>query len=263
MAVNKDLKESSFAPEMKSSLKEYYLCNKTDNLYEISNRNLDNRINAIRSSSAMIFNLLGQEDISINRNYYGEPEYECKYPAIKDKKGKTHYARLDSVILSKDKKQMIAIEAKMLEWLDTPKKLCHAYIDKERYIKQNDQVSCFISFFKELVKDNKRLRQKSSVFDAIQMTIHILSLYNYCCLEKEHPRSINLCNVVWNYDSKWYKTEEEEGMNYIRMTNEIFPDIFKQKDVNFKVEYLTFSSFKQRLKLSSDRVAYLKRYEID
>ena len=263
--INKQLNNSSFLQDINNSLKGFYLRNTNDNLFEkpIPGQKFDKRINAIRSSAAMIFNLLGQKDITIDGVDYNAAKYERGYYAINDKIGRRHKAYLDAVFFSKDTKHMVAIETKMLEWLDVPKKLMYAYLDKEKYIVGNDQICQFIHFFKTLIKDDKDLKPQTKVYDAIQMTIHILSLYNLSCSIEKPPKTITLYNVVWNYKCDRYVIEEEEGENYVKKANEYFRPIFKKREIEFNVEYCTFSAFKQKIKLSKERAVYLKRYDIE
>ena len=251
----------------KSEKSKYYLFDKRNNLFEAERGvKLGTGVESIRSSAAMIFNLMGKDTVEFNDGSQYDIQYEEEFEVIEDEKAKTHSAHLDVTLRNEKKSEMIAIEAKMREWLNSPKNLAKAYLEEKSYPKENDKKKKFISFFNGLVDKGKELKYgrhphtKYKVYDAIQMTIHILSLYNECC--KSHYKSITLCNVVWKYDCSRYNQEEEEGQKFVEEANKEFSHIFKEKGVDFKVEYITFQYFKERLKLSDDRKSYLQRYEI-
>ena len=256
----------------KSEKASYYLYNKNDNLLEKPNKGvkLGTGVDAIRSSAAMIFNLLGQEDVNLNGTKYSI-KYEEEYEAIKDEKNEPHNAHLDAVLINNNENKMIAIESKMLEWLNSPKNLAQVYLKEKFYPEENDQKKLFVNFFNCLVNTNKKLKDgryahnRYKHYDAIQMTIHILSLYNYCCRDWNHSKEITLYNVVWSYNCSEYCTEAKEANNFIERVNKTFKPIFKAKGVNFEAKYIEFDLFKKMIDLSKskDRERYLERYNLN
>lgn len=253
----------------KSEKKEFYFYDLRKNLFEIPNKtiSLGTGVEAIRSSAAMIFNTLGQGSVIFNGEKYNTPKYEQEFTAIIDDDKKEHNAHLDAVLYSADEKDMIAIEAKMLEWINSPKNLHKAYVSKENYVSENKKREVFINFFNSL-KNNKidkdnRFCHETKRYDSIQMTIHILSLYNYCCTKVDSvPKNIKLLNVVWNYDCEDYKIEEKEGKEFVKKANEAFAPLFTELGVDFSIEYTSYSEFIKSLTLSPERSAYLGRYMI-
>ena len=218
----------------------------------------------------MIFNLLGQKELIIGENKYTSPEYEAEFKAIKDENEITHNTHLDVVFYSENKTELHAIEAKMMEWINSPKNLSPAYLKEEMYVDDNKKSSEFIQFFNSLIKKEKqyadcRFAHKTERYDAIQMTIHILALYNYICKGKNKSvKKVLLHNIVWKYECEDYKTEEREAQDFIKKANEVFSPLFEELGVSFKVEYETFQDFKNRIDFleNTARLQYLKRYEI-
>ena len=255
-----------------SKKQEYYLHDWRKNLYEIPNAdiNLGTGREAVRSSAAMIFNLLGQKDFIIGGKKYTSPDYETKFEAIETDGDMPHVAHLDATFYSKDEAELHAVEAKLLEWANTPKNLSPAYLNANMYFERNHKSEDFISFFKTLIDETRkdsdgRFLHKTKKYDAIQMTIHILAIYNYICKLKDSKiKKIVLHNIVWKYDCEDYKIEESEGNDFVKEANQKFQPIFKELGVSFEVKYETFQGFKKLIDFSGDekRIQYLKRYEI-
>ncbi|MCR4558964.1 MAG: hypothetical protein K5685_02705 [Bacteroidales bacterium] len=274
LEVNPSIQHSDFGSSRfpkSEKAQQYYLRDKNKNFFETPNADtkLGVGVEALRSSAAMIFNLLGQKSLRINNIDFEPPKYEYKYPAIKSEKNTTHNAHLDAVLFSKDENYMYAIEAKLLEWINSPKNLSSAYLEREMYLEYNLCQDIFKNFFNRYIvqkTDSKRIYcHNKKRYDAIQMTIHILAIYNACCGKyTKLPKNITLYNVVWKFDCEDYHTEEKEAKEFIENANKTFRPLFKEKGHEFTVEYKTFQEFKEVIDLSNDcnREAYLKRYEI-
>ena len=255
----------------------YYLKTISENLFFTPYKGIDPRANSIRSSAAMIYNTIGPDSIILDGKKYQNIEYEREFPALNnnDATGHDHSAHLDVSMLSEDKKELILVEAKMLEWTENPKSMSIAYLSLRCYPPEIDKaVPYFIESFKSLKsfpevkdsKDAKRIMPFYSKYDAVQMNIHILGIYNYCAREKgKVPKKIRLLNIVWNYDeAEEYQTEEREGKEYVAFANVTFRNFFKQLGVDFSVEYVRYSNFRTRVDWTNDleHRAYLKRYEV-
>ena len=273
LEVNPSIQDLDFGSTIfpnSEKAQQYYLFDKTNNLFESPNAdlNLGFGVEALRSSAAMIFNLLGQNALRINNIDFEPPKYEYEFPAIKNVKNSKHNAHLDAVLFSKDGNCMYAIEAKLLEWINSPKNLSPAYLNSEMYLECNLCQETFNNFFNEYMvpkTDNKgRYCHKQERYDAIQMTIHILALYNACCEKDNLPKNISLYNVVWKYDCDYYRTEEKEAKEFMANANKTFRPLFKEKGYEFIVAYKTFQEFKEMIDFSDDldREIYLKRYEM-
>lgn len=249
----------------------FYLRDKRNNLFDIPNpkTELGTGVEAVRSSAAMIFNLLGEKELILNHKIYSGIEYEKKFAAILDEKGDTHEAHLDAVFYSPDNSEMYAIEAKLLEWKDSPKNLAKAYLEKDRYLIGEEDSNAFINFFNSLIlnEQNKdgRFKHETQKYDAIQMTIHTLALYTYFSkVTTRAVKKLTLLNVVWKYDCDEYSKEEEEAYHFIKDATERFAPLFKQIGIDFSIRYYAFQDFKDQIDFSNDpkRLKYLKRYEV-
>ena len=269
--------KKNFAKQESFYIDDYHLKDIASNLLYFPYDGLDSRANAIRSSAAMIYNSIGPDSIILEGKKYKDIEYEREFPALNNTDGTDHdhSAHLDVSMLSEDKSELVLIEAKMLEWMDSPKSMSIAYLSPRCYLPETDKaVPHFIESFRSLKscpevkdpKDAKRIIPFYSKYDAVQMNIHILGIYNYCRREKgKTPKKIKLLNIVWNYDkAEEYQIEEREGKEYVAFAKVTFRNLFKQLGVDFSVEYVRYSDFLNRVDWTNDMEHrnYLKRYEV-
>ena len=257
----------------------YHLKNIEGNLLDKPYDGIDERANSLRSSAAMIYNTIGPKghNITIDGINHLVTEYEQKFPALNnaDNPDYNHDAHLDVFLESVDKTELILIEAKCLEWFDNPKSMSTAYLSARCYRPETGRnTTHFIESFRRLrrypekrdPKDNSRLLPYYKIYDAVQMNIHTLGIYNYCTRgEAKGVKKIRLMNIVWDYyDAEEYRAEEHEGRKYVAFANKTFKKLFKDLGVDFSVEYVKYSDFLNRVDWSKDpeRREYLKRYEI-
>lgn len=153
---------------------------------------------SIVSSSAMTFNLLGNDPVTINsdtpipRGTY-DVQYEKQMYTIR--KG-SNPSNLDAFLSDVDNKTAIFCEMKFLEWLGVPNMLKDAYVDRNCFFKSDnsavpcpiDAYSAFYDVIMKLTKDKVPDKKKpncvihKSIFkhyDAWQMLKHLLAIYNY------------------------------------------------------------------------------------
>lgn len=267
---NLDTEESKY-------LDEYHLKDIESNLYFKPYDGIDTRANSIRSSAAMIYNTIGSDYIIFDGKKYPHIVYEREFPALNenDKSDHDHSSHLDVSLLSEDKSELVLVEAKCLEWMHNPKSLSIAYLLEYCYRRETERcIQQFIDSFKNLrlyperrdPEDNSRILPYYKRYDAIQMNIHILGIYNYCAREKKNsPQKIRLLNVVWDYDKAVeYQKEEAEGKEYVAYANVAFRNVFKQMGIDFSVEYVRYSDFLNWIDWTNDMEhrKYLERYEI-
>lgn len=252
-------------------LDKYHLKEIAVNLFDKPYEGIDSRANSIRSSAAMVYNTIGKGEIIIDGKKYSNIEYEYKLPAIdnKDNSDHDHSAHLDVKLETQD--EFLYIEAKCLEWLTAPKKLKRAYLSDYCYFDYTGKaISNFKNAFLCLLKQPQDFHANEKEvhyerYDAVQMTIHILGIYNWCVQNKRKiPANIRLLNIVWDYDCDEYHVEEKEGHEYIGFANLTFRNLFDEIGVKFKVEYVRYSDFLNRVDWTYDmeRKKYLKRYNI-
>ena len=204
--------KSTFSQPKSSFIDDYHLKNIDLNLFFKPHNKIDERANTIFSSAAMIFNTIGPNNIIFDGIRYSHIEYERDFPALnkQDNSDHDHSAHLDVSMLSDDGKELVLIESKCTEWLFNPKTMTVSYLSSHCYLPETGfYTQHFIESFRNLKKfperrdpeDNSRLIPFYKRYDAVQMNIHILGIYNYCARkEKELPKKIRLLNVVWDYE---------------------------------------------------------------
>lgn len=276
--ANAEIKDSDFGSKISKerNYKDFYLKEPPiKNFFDDpSNLKLGTGIRAVKSSAAFIYNIFGKDEISIDGTEYGQIKYEDKLEALVNRTP----AHLDGRLLAKDNSKVIYFETKLLEWSGTPKNLSLSYLDKNNYPERNHYSDIFINYFdsicekeeKEDKNGEKRRKHKAKVYDVIQMTIHILGIYNAVCkgevLDQNvpMPNKIELINLVWDYDCPRYNAESEEAYKYIKELNEKFAPLFEEYHKEFTVRYIPFSEFMNNQKIeftNPTRRQYLsKRY---
>lgn len=276
MQILVELKQNFSMPNS-MYLDDYHLNTIESNLFFKPHDKIDIRANALRSSAAMIYNTIGPNSIVFDGKNYSKIEYEREFPALNnnDKSDHDHSAHLDVSMMSEDETELVFVEAKMLEWLENPKSMSIAYLSPKCYLTDTGKaVPHFIESFRSLKscpelkdpKDGTRILPYYRIYDAIQMNIHILGIYNYCSQKKEKvPPKIRLINIVWDYDKvEEYQVEEQEGKEYVSFANVTFRNLFKQLGIDFSVEYVRYSEFLNRVDWTNDmdHRNYLQRYEV-
>lgn len=234
-----------------------------------SGNELENKMKALRSSSAMTFNILGNRhrEVKASDNLFTSCNYEIDYEYQLSTLTQGMPANLDAFLLGNDG-DIIACEMKMLEWLTSiPNKLKDKYLDASKYIFK-DSASTFVDIASSL--------NTSSAFpcyDFAQMFKHTLALYNALRRKDVETSKLTLLNCVWeppeNYDvshetCEWIvKLSQQEHFGFQefkKLMNPVEDLIANQLGINFKIEYLTASELISRLKYSNDELALLKRY---
>ncbi len=271
---------SNFSPLQ--SPRQFYLRNLEDNLARPMNEvhineysrgsgsELDDKMKALRSSSAMTFNILGNlycetksiDDLFASRSY--KIAYEHQLPTLKHGMP----ANLDAM-LKGENGDVIACEMKMLEWLtSTPAKLKDKYFDSVNYIFE-DSASVFI--------DVAEILNASPVFvcyDFAQMFKHSLALYNAVRNGKISAQRLTLLNCVWEPPESYnFTTEtaewiaqrtraEHEGFQEFKRTMAPVESLFAHElGMNFTIRYLPTSKLIDRLLYPEEELARLMRYQ--
>lgn len=256
---------------------DYHLKDIKSNLFYEPYEGIDERANSIRSSAAMIYNTIGPNCIIFDGVKYSQIRYEREFPALNKQANcdHDHSAHIDVSMISVDGEEVVLTEAKCLEWMENPKSCSIAYLSDRCYPSETGKaITQFKESFRSLLsypqkmdpEDRKRILPFYQRYDAIQMNIHILGIYNFCTRKEEKiPKRIRLLNIVWDYDkAEEYQIEEREGKEYVAFANVTFRHLFKQLGVDFSVEYVRYSDFLNRVDWSNDMEHrnYLKRYEV-
>ena len=157
---------------------------------------LEDKMRALRSSSAMAFNVLGNETFTVrgphaHRNDTLEPgcyrvTYEVQLPTLR----RGIPANLDALL--ENGHRTVACEMKFLEWVSAhPRPLKDAYHRREAY-RHDRAADVFVPIALQLEKHG------FARYDYAQMFKHALALFNACAEEKlTVAGNLELLNVIW------------------------------------------------------------------
>ena len=233
---------------------------------------------AIRSSSAMTFNILGNTDIVLKEEnalnhsagkYY--ITYEKQHETIDNGK-KQQPANLDAMLVSEDGEELIFCEMKMLEWFSKNSgELKLAYKTEKNYIHPElaPQFLKAIDVLESISVDNNDFEY----YDVWQMFKHTLAIHNYM-QEKgwDNVKKVSLVNVVFEPDESIF--EDKELLAYQQQREKEHAG-FKQfiialgkagliRDTGkFEVKYLSARQFMDCFQMTNKKREYLKRYTFE
>lgn len=236
-----------------------------------SGNELEDKMKALRSSSAMTFNLLGNGECSVAyapANSTIAPgaysiQYERQLPTLIF----GFPANLDA-LLDNGKGSIIACEMKMLEWLtNEPAPLKKKYFDEGNYL-FSDTAAHFVTAATKL-----NVSEGFSCYDRSQMFKHVLALYNACRTENLSATQLKLLNCVWepprdyqlsSETNQWIeavRTEEHRGFREFCHIMEPIVNLFQSDlSIDFQIEYLTAEAFLHCVEHPSVEERLLKRY---
>lgn len=197
-----------------------------------SGRELDDKMRALRSSSAMTFNLIGNKYCVIDENDLGLPhgrysvEYEHQAPTLKASGGTP--ANIDAWLESDCAGGVvIACELKMMEWLTSnPSLFKDKYLDPANY---RHGVGDMFAGLAEKLKLERFLR-----YDWAQMFKHTVALMNEMldCRCGERISTLVLLNVVWEpVRSTFHQTMAEryyEKLSQERVAKPLSGDLLRR-----------------------------------
>ena len=280
---------------------EYYLYSINDNLIipmgkeaycsycNGSGNELESKMKALRSSSAMTYNLFNNHPFITLKSYPQKSITGGKYTVefekqlfTLDETKTTMPANLDVFLTCDD--TVIACEMKMMEWFSTNNSvLKNAYITEACYdsVSQGDVFEAFRDFAAHIIDENgqivvgdttKEYKTYFKRYDCFQMYKHILACYNYCAKHK-NIKKLTLVNCVWeikNPDSidglpgkyKTIRDEEHREFELFKKLSCKVKTVFDTIGVEFSVEYIPYYEFTEKVVdgLSNAEKDYLKRY---
>ena len=243
---------------------------------------LDGKMKALRSSSAMTFNLLGNGPVKLNGTH-GLPEgayaveFEHQLPTLA---GNPHPANLDAKLESECGETVIYCEMKLAEWiLNKASSLREQYLEAESYLIPETAATAFRESFATLCEGeadgNGKLAPKLTRYDAFQMLKHLLAIYTESNRKAEAgeplPKRIILLNCVWEmenperlgrYEAKYRELEAEEHAQYRKFAETVKPlaKLFAEMGIEFDLHYLTFAEMRDSLELEAAHRKALDRY---
>lgn len=232
---------------------------------------------AIRSSSAMTFNILGNTDIVLKEEnalnhsagkYY--ITYEKQHETIDNGK-KQQPANLDAMLVSEDGEELIFCEMKMLEWFSNNSgELKLAYKTEKNYI----HPELAPQFLKAIdVLESSSANKDFEHYDVWQMFKHTLAIHNYMC-EKgwDKVRKVSLLNVVFEPDESIFDEQEllayqiqkeKEHKGFERFKYALEEAGLIKTAGKFEVKYLSAKQFMDCFQMTNKKRKYLKRYTFE
>lgn len=187
---------------------------------------------SIASSSAMTFNIIGNDPVDIHNDYSISSSVNASTVNIPKGKYKIEYEKklfpinkgnspshLDAFLWCEENKTGIFCEMKNFEWLSPPSSaLSKGYCDEKYYFKNknsNSNNSNLLDAFHvfgpliDIFKNNNvqplsnSLKSKYAVYDAWQMIKHTLAIYNQTSFSvKDHlKKSKNVDSIAGSYEN--------------------------------------------------------------
>lgn len=287
-----------------SEAREFYLENLADNLYfpmsasanadygNGSGNEIDSgKMNALRSSSALTYNLFWNQEAEIvagqgtglGTGVY-QVEFEKQYHTLKPS-ASNHPANLDAFLYCSDTQEAIACEMKMTEWLfNKPGMLRAAYLAQNKYI-DTEAGRVFSKVAESLILHNdyedpwipkSEYPGVASRYDAFQMFKHAVACYTACVAEDPRPiKKLTLVNCAWTLPSPEVLTPElrdryrrEEGTELAEFAQfkeamEPVKVLFADKGIQFNIQFFKFSEFLSLFRKTPAELEYLRRYTLD
>lgn len=247
------------------------------------------------SSSAMTFNLLGNDSVIVKDGHGFAPgKYRIAYEKqMYTLNGGGNPANLDAFLYNEEAGEAIFCEMKMLEWLSSPGVLKAAYRDENRYF-HKDAFTVFEKLIEKLkASENEKGDYEAafSRYDAWQMLKHTMAIYNATSgktkdgIERRMPGSsmagkfkkITLLNVVFEMDDALIEQEElkydykqalgeehDQKDRFIKVMMDPAHGLVNlfQTDCNavFEIRYMSAARFIECLDKSEEELYELRRY---
>lgn len=268
--------QKSFSPVRSK----FYFENLDDNFYEpmaddikaaydngAGNERTD-KMHALRSSSAMTYNLLGNGPVIVKENsIIGSGTYRLQYEKqLETLKNSKAPATLDAFLEKDD--ELCFCEMKLFEPLyhktNFLKELSSNYDDMDRYFFTDSAYSFTESLDKLKISDIKR-------YDACQMYKHALGIYNYVRQNELKGKKVTLLNCVWTMDAdlkdeksalQYKQIEDEEYSGFVKFKDCMFNVInaFSKLGIDFSIKFVTVKEFVELLDIPEEKKNWLNRY---
>ena len=283
-----------------SEMQSYWLQNYEDNLIHPMDKTVQEayekgagkeissgKIGALKSSSALTYNLFWNQCANITSNKYSigigryAVEFEKRYRTLRTSNFPAH---LDAFLYSEETKEAVACEMKMTEWIfNSPGNLRVSYLDANNYVDAyageifSDTARKFIG--RPICGKNGEVIEYNSNFqnyDAFQMFKHTVALYRMCMERDCDIRKLTLLNCAWTLSTpdvisdivsrqKYTATWNTEINEFDRFTIEMHPikELFHSElGIDFEIRMCTFAELLGMIEKEPEELAYLARYFI-
>ena len=234
------------------------------------------KMRALRSSSAMTFNIFGNDSVTIES---GHKLTSGTYDIVYEKKFSTlRSAKANIDVCLKNDNEILLFEMKMAEWLlNSPSKLRRSYLREEGYPDKEffDVIKKIIDKYRseKSAYDREEYSSETTYFDVFQIIKHIFGIYKEVFYKKElkipASKKITLVCGMWTIEDKNFSNYEE----YEKISEKIdcefktfhknlksIRDIFLTKDIIFDVIKLSVNDIIDSLNKKPDKKNYLQRY---
>ncbi len=284
--------DAEFDEEMSSSRRHFYLGYLEDNLIEPMAENhteefekalgnqLTYKMRGLRSSSAMAFNLLGNNYISFKPNERIPEgkyciEYEKELPTLKD----AEPASITAELSCRADQTVVFANMNMTDWLfKSPGKIKDVYFKKENYI-HPESFKAFNEVFESLMDcELSSIFDTNTVYnryDAFQILKDALGIYN-AFYESQYDgyKKVVLLDTLWQIESpkKLGKQAQDQYEAFHAEMLREYEDfkvkfkpvvqLFGDINIDFDVILLSNTEFLELVEKSDEQLDYLKRYTI-
>lgn len=252
-----------------------------DNVKQYKNgdgNELEEKMRAIRSSSALTYNLFGNNHIAmkVENSFFVPGLYEVVYEKqLKTIKRSPRKANLDAFLESED--SLIFFEMKMTEWLfNKPGTISDNYLDKGHYFDE-ESYEAFRHLIKGITNDSttdyKAHYSSLKQYDGVQMFKHLLGVYNYLMMEDQYKhKNVRLVNCVWElpdskvlsegckkvYDDK-YALEKKEFEEFYQAAQPVIK-LLQMKNIDFDILLVSVKDTIDSMDKTEPQRKFLDRY---
>ena len=275
---------------MKSPQAQFYFRELNDNLFrpmsaEVEKayrsgdgNELEEKMRALRSSSAMTYNLLGNGPVEVKADsfLFIPGEYQVSYEKqLATIKRNPHKANLDAYLAGE--KQLVFCEMKMTEWLfNRPGVLRESYFRKELYYHPeifDAAMECLNRILLPNPTDHRTYYSSLTQYDALQMFKHTLAVYNFAAEDPGRiPGNIRLVNCVWHlpekaavsaaamaeYHSK--EAKEHQEFDVFHASAEQMRNCFAAIGIDFDIIFVPAEKFADQFVRTPEQKRYQARY---
>ena len=275
---------------MQSGQNKYYFLNLNDNLIEpmseetekryreADGNELQEKMRAIRSSSAMTYNVFGNDAVMFRSGHpiFGSETYQVNFEKqLNTIKRSSKKANLDACLVSED--ELMYFEVKMTEWLfNKPGTISHNYLDQGHYFYE-EAFGAFSSLINQIaVKSSKKETIYESClnqYDGVQMLKHLLGIYNDLMSKNAgNHKKVRLINCIWElpdskplspvnqkiYDEK-HRLEREEFQQFYQAAKPVL-ELFREKGIDFDIRLISVKELLTAMEKTEQQKKFLERY---
>ena len=250
----------------------------------------------IGSSCALLYNILGNERVTVRKNEFGVPSgtYEIYYrKKLRTMKSKNAFVSIDAELFHIRRKECVLVESKMLEWFVFKiNPIKDNFFRKENYYFE-DTAEVFMNVFRRLIpfynRDEWEHTSGFQEYDGLLAIRQVLGLYNMLRLHQENQKELMeagidhklrdlervklvLCywmaqhpEIYGNYIGRILSAEERMHMEcaFLKEMMQPIVELFRNGlGIELSIEVVHYKDFIQALARKKEEQIYLKRYDV-